>query len=329
MTDDDDQQGSSAYADWGAYVPLPDDGGASASAHAAGAAAAAGGSVRARLARRRPPARVLVGAAVLLAGVIVAVVLVLALGGGGSRGANVISRAAAATGSEAGFRFTLGERVTLGTRTVSTTASGSYSDRPETQAAMSLTENGVSVAARVIGSDEYIRTQAGGWEKLDLAAVEQTLGVSSQGLVSQDPAQLLNFLLSTGSVTRVGTDTILGRPTTHYRAVAQLSRVVAASPASQRAAARSEVRLLERLTGSKTLPVEAWIDAQQRVRQVEIRLARVCTKAGTFSETVTLDYLDYGPQPSVVPPPEGQVTDVTDQAETQLRQEMAQFCTAS
>jgi len=329
MADNEERQTSSGDDGWGVYVPPPDaDEGVQApgAAPAAPATSATPAVAPARRLRRPRPFVLTAGAVGIAA---IAVVLVLVLGGGSSLSSNIVAKAAAATGGQPGFQFALDEEITAAGQTASITATGTYSEDPETQSTMSLTENGTTLTARVVGTDEYIQRSATSWAKLDLAAFEQTLGVSSEGLVGTDPSQLLNFLLSAGSVTRVGTETIRGVSTTHYSAVAQLSRVAAASPAAQRAAAASEVKLLERLTGGKTLPIDAWIDDQQRVRQVRITLPSVCTKQGTFHETVTLDYFAYGPQPSVSAPPESQVVDVTNQAEATLKQEMQQFCTAS
>jgi hypothetical protein len=318
MAENEEHQTSAEDSGWGVYVPPPEED-APATPAPATAPTARG--------RRGPRAVVLAAGAVAAAAI--AVVLVLVLGGGSGLSGNIVARAAAASGGEHGYRFALDEEITAPGQHASITATGTYSQDPETQSTMSLTENGTTLTARVVGTDEYIERSPTSWAKLDLAAFEQTLGVSSQGLVGQDPGQLLNFLLSTGSVTRVGSETVRGTSTTHYSAVAQLSRVAAASPAADRAAAASEARLLERLTGGKTLPVDAWIDDQQRVRRVRITLPSVCTKAGTFHETVTLDYFSYGPQPPVQAPPDSQVTDVTNQAEATLRQQMQQFCTAS
>ncbi len=151
------------------------------------------------------------------------------------------------------------------------------------------------------------------WVKIDLSSVASSAGLgsltSSAGNV--DPSQFLNYLrASSGGVTTVGTETINGVTTTHYRATIELDKVVSRLPASEQAAATSAIATLEKETGLTSLPIDVWIDAQHRVRRESFTLT-IKTAAATSTVAVTIDFLSFGPTPAITPPPSDQVYDLT------------------
>ncbi len=152
------------------------------------------------------------------------------------------------------------------------------------------------------------------WVKLDLSALVRSQGINPSGLSSAgglDPNQFLGYLrASSGDVSTVGPQTIDGTPTTHYRATIQLDRVPSALPAAQRAAARASVAQLEKTTGLTSFPIDVWIDGQHRVRRESFSLSPQ-TRAGTVTVNATIDFLSFGPTPTVTPPPADQVFDAT------------------
>ena len=95
-----------------------------------------------------------------------------------------------------------------------------------------------------------------------------------------------------------------------------------AAPA-QRANAARYAQLLERLTGSATLPVDVWIDASNLVRRIQIDLP-LNIRSVHLDETITMNLFDYGPQAAALPPA-GQVTDITGQVSSQLSQTLKQL----
>ena len=103
-------------------------------------------------------------------------------------------------------------------------------------------------------------------------------------------------------MTTVGTAQIGGVATTHYHAVTDLDRYAATVPASERQAASTAIATLERETGVATLPIDVWIDAQHRVRQIVLSMSGICPQAGNASVTITMDLFDYGPQPAPARP---------------------------
>ncbi|HEV3353911.1 MAG TPA: hypothetical protein VG076_13370 [Acidimicrobiales bacterium] len=154
------------------------------------------------------------------------------------------------------------------------------------------------------------------WVKVDLATAGKNVGVDV-GSLSQaqagDPSQTLDYLRgASDNVTRVGTEDVRGTQTTHYKVVVDLNKAAEASPTAKDAI-RSAIKLL----GSSTQPLDLWVDAQGRVRQmkytVDLSKSKVATSTPDVpgSVTFTLNLFDFGiPVQAQVPPPE-QVVDLS------------------
>jgi hypothetical protein len=104
-------------------------------------------------------------------------------------------------------------------------------------------------------------------------------------------------------VTKVGTETVDGAATTHYRVTVPPQTFATSG-----------------MIAGKPVPVDVWIDAQHRVRQE--KLSVVLTADGssasasgsarkTLGMTMTLHLSDFGTPVRVSAPPAGQVTDAT------------------
>lgn len=161
------------------------------------------------------------------------------------------------------------------------------------------------------------------WMKLDLTKAASAAGVDLSGLSSlnqTDPTQFLEYLrASSGGVSTVGSETLDGVPTTHYRGTLQLSSILDRLPSSQQSAAKAA---LEKLGDAGAIPVDVWVDAQQRVRRMQMSLgagAPAGTPGGTagaagVNGTIAIDYTSYGAVPPIVPPPAGEVFDASSMA---------------
>ena len=153
------------------------------------------------------------------------------------------------------------------------------------------------------------------WVKLDLAAVAQAQGINLTQLSAGggvDPSQYLDYLRASGSqITTVGADTVDGVATTHYRAVIDLSRVARAVPSADRAATAAAIAQLEKVSGIHTFPIDVWVDAQHRVRREQFAITSGGSTGHPVAVKATVDYLSFGPNPSVVPPPADSVFDLT------------------
>jgi len=260
--------------------------------------------------RRR---RLLVAGAVGLAAGL-AVVLVLVLGGAGapaSLSSNAVARAASATDAQAGYRFAMNIGITVEGRAVEIQATGSVTERPQVLLSMNMSIAGAAFSAVFAPPWEYLQI-GGNWFKINRDAYEQAIGTGGLSPTNNDPSQLLRFLAATGTVTRVGTEVIGGVQTTHYHAVTELSRYAATVPRSEQQAAAASIATLEAELGATTLPIDAWVDDQQRVRRISFAASGICTTSGAADETITMDFFDYGPQAAPAIP--SGALDITSQA---------------
>lgn len=181
---------------------------------------------------------------------------------------------------------------------------------------------------RQVGNAAYVKlpgefaTQVPGakpWMRVDLAAIyEQQYGTSPgrmQGGTTQDPARQLEYLRGvSSSVEKVGEEEIRGVRTTHYRAVVDLAREAARQgPEAQRA-----YEDLEKQLGTSKLPVEVWLDDQQRVRRFATDLTTPVPENPDAPDTpenaqmrtrMTVDYYDFGTAVDVQAPPPSQTMD--------------------
>jgi len=153
------------------------------------------------------------------------------------------------------------------------------------------------------------------WVKVDLATAGKSVGVDLQGLSQAqagDPSQTLDYLRgASDNVTRVGAEDVRGTQTTHYRAVIDLNKAADQSPTA-RDAIKSTIKLL----GSSTQPVDAWVDAQGRVRRlkyaVDLSKSKVAASTPSTPGSIifTLDLFDFGVPVQAAVPPADQVVDL-------------------
>ncbi|MGH2850322.1 MAG: hypothetical protein ACRDLP_06865 [Solirubrobacteraceae bacterium] len=253
-----------------------------------------------------PPARPRSRVAPLLAAVaiaaVVTVALVMASGRGTTpRSGGPVALAAAVTSGEAGFRVELAAQAAIGGRTIDFNGSGSVSERQPLSATMTMSIAGTTTNEIVLAPYVYVQApgSSNSWFRASLENIS----------TDENPAQTLATLRAAGSVTRVGAAELDGVPTTHYHAVIDLTRVADAVPAASRSLAARYASALNALTGSADLPTDVWIDAQNRVRRVTLGMD-ACTREGHLSESVQVDYSDFGPQPPVSAPPADRVSEL-------------------
>jgi hypothetical protein len=155
------------------------------------------------------------------------------------------------------------------------------------------------------------------WVSLNLSALTKSkLGESYQQLVSdgqQGPAQSLAILqnASSSGVQMVGTATLFNVKTTEYRTTVDLNKLASASGKPALAPA---IKNLETKYHVSSIPVEVWLDSQQRIRRL-IETVKVQPSAGpTVSATITVNIDAFDVPVTVIPPPASQVTDITARA---------------
>ncbi len=150
------------------------------------------------------------------------------------------------------------------------------------------------------------------WVKLDLQQAGKKLGVDMSAMTSNqnDPSQMLDYLRSSGNVTKLGQETVRGVDTTHYRAVVDLRKAADAAPPDKRAVIRKNARRLIELTGVRKYPIEVWIDAKSLVRRMKFTMNYGRMLAGA-KFTMTMDLYDFGTRVNVQAPPADQVVDIS------------------
>jgi hypothetical protein len=292
--------------------------------------------------RARSRKRTTTAFAALSAAAALAAGTIAATGCGASATLDPIARAAEITSLQTGVRFKLTTEIdssSLPTGSVSITGSG-YMDARDRSGEITMDLSGLPGASSLpeggLGSVEAIykypviymhmpflasRLPEGKtWIKIDLSAAAAAGGMNLSGLSSlgeSNPTQFIEYLrASSGGVVKLGGETLDGVPTTHYHGALQLSAVLERLPSSDQAAAKAA---LEKLGTNGTIPVDVWVDAQGRLRRIELSLSTApsgASGAGTppVGGTVTIDYTSYGPVPPVVPPPAGEVFDVSSLA---------------
>jgi hypothetical protein len=257
---------------------------------------------------------------ILLAGALLASAFGLAACGSVKRELDPVAAAATKT-DEGGVKLTMTVTAAAGGRSYTLTGQGAFDDDQGTmtlnvaslgEATIDyLTENGHAVVYLMtpkLGSE-----LPGGkkWIRLDLQAVGKSLGIGSLAgpgaSAMQNPADALQLLEQSGSYPPVGTETVDGVSTPHYRGTIDLQKAAAASGVGD-----AVKRLLQ--AGAPTqFPLDVWIDDNGYLRQV--KESYTSTEGGKrMSESVTLGLGDYGTQVSVSAPPSDEVFDATQLA---------------
>lgn len=188
---------------------------------------------------------------------------------------------------------------------------------------------GGSLATLESGGIQYVHVPAaqrsqipGGkpWVSVNLNKVTQAMmGKSFSQLASAgntNPAQALQQLTAVSSgVTKAGTATVGGVPTTEYRAKMSVDKLANQIQAKAGRQAAQMIRQQEKSLGS-SVPVEVWVDANHLVRQVRYQIPLPSQNGGAGSGGTamsTMTFTGFGQPVNVAPPPATQVTDVTSQ----------------
>jgi hypothetical protein len=160
------------------------------------------------------------------------------------------------------------------------------------------------------------------WVSLNLSKISQArLGTSFSQLSSvsnDDPTQVLSQLSAVSStVSKVGSATVAGVPTTEYRAQVDLNKVAAQAQATEGAQAAQAVRQEIKALGAATLPVDVWIGPGHLVRQISfqapIPAGGTSGASGGGMVTSTMTFTNFGAPVHVSPPPASQTVDITNE----------------
>jgi hypothetical protein len=181
---------------------------------------------------------------------------------------------------------------------------------------------------RQVGNTIYMRMpeefraqmpEAKPWIEMDLDAMyEQQYGANPaqmQGGAMGDPTRQLEYLRGVSdSVEKVGTEKVRGVQTTRYEATVDLRKEVAGQDAEVREVQEELIKQL----GTSKLPIEVWIDDQNRVRRYAMDMkvpipdnasAPGMPKDGKVQTSIVAEYYDFGTPVEVQAPPEDQTMD--------------------
>jgi hypothetical protein len=159
------------------------------------------------------------------------------------------------------------------------------------------------------------------WIKVDLDAARR--GGAAVGQLEQlgqsDPMHVLELLGgTTRDVDDLGTESVRGAQTTHYRTVLDLVR--AARDAS--GGARPSVYGLMQRTGAREMPADVWIDRDGRMRKMTYRVELTpppgaATAPDPDTMSVAMELYEFGVDVRVSPPPDGEVVDLVELSQQQ------------
>ena len=149
------------------------------------------------------------------------------------------------------------------------------------------------------------------WMKLDARRTNESLGVDSPplGQMGQTGADQLKLLEQvSGGVTDEGREQVVGVDATHYSATIDLRNYPG-----------QDLQKLIDVTGQSEIPVNVWIDDDQRVRRVEMEL-KFAPEMGPVKMIV--EYVRFGVPVDIDIPDDDEVFDATDLAIQGLNQKL-------
>jgi hypothetical protein len=127
-----------------------------------------------------------------------------------------------------------------------------------------------------------------------------------------DPRDVLGMLKAvSGSIEAVGTDEIRGVETSHYRASVDVAKLEQFVPAEQRQTLGSFDETAK-AAGLSEIPVEVWLDADQRVRKLSLDIeAKQPGTDQSVKASLVVELYDYGKPLEIELPPPDQVVDAS------------------
>lgn len=262
-------------------------------------------------------------------------------GGGGAATLQPITRAADVSATAPGYKMSLNEHLTSSALSgpVTITGTGSIDSRSKT-GKISLDLAGIPGAAQagapkleaIIQNLTFYmhlppvvaRRLPGGksWMKLDLNAAGQAAGLNLSSLSNfstSDPSQFLHYLkAASGGIQKLGSESVRGVQTTHYKATLDLDKYPSLVPSAERQQAQTSITALEKLTNLHKIPVDVWIDDQHLVRRMHMAFTET-PAGGRIGLDMVLEFFSFGPQAAVQIPPASSVFDATQLATQSIK----------
>lgn len=250
----------------------------------------------------------------------IAAALVLSLGGGASKGAPFapIAEAAERAVNSPGARFAgAGHASTQGLE-MTMVFSGEYNGETE-RSSMRMEAEVPAMPAAAAQLNPMVAVQDGltvymsmpalatglldgkSWMKLDFSELAEAPASST------DARAILGQLRAVGDARRVGSERVRGVPTTRYAAMLDPEL-----HAEQLREAGDDLGadLIESQDGPSA--VDVWVDDEQLVRRTAMTVPFDLVGGEGSEMTMTMDFFDFGVEPQIELPPEGDVYDATE-----------------
>jgi len=161
------------------------------------------------------------------------------------------------------------------------------------------------IAKELPDGKTWVKGDAGDFSKADTTGLGQFSSLSGM-----DPRDVFGFLKAvSGSIEAVGSEDVRGIETSHYRATLDPAKLTELVPAGQREALGG-VDDAARQAGITELPLDVWIDAENRIRKLSIALdAKMPGSDESLEASFLVELYDYGTPLVLDLPPADQVAD--------------------
>lgn len=149
------------------------------------------------------------------------------------------------------------------------------------------------------------------WVEIDLREAGKEVGVDFDALLQlsrqSDPTQALDFLRASGDIEEVGEAEVRGVATTHYRGSIDFEEYAEQLEAENNDAAAKSLRAIVEQTGTKTVPMEVWVDGESLVRRMKWEQAVPGSgRQPSTTAKATMELFDFGADVEVERPPADQ-----------------------
>ncbi|MEU3254752.1 DUF1396 domain-containing protein [Streptomyces sp. NPDC006997] len=152
------------------------------------------------------------------------------------------------------------------------------------------------------------------WMKMDLSTLgdENPLNDLGAGQAGQNPNAESSFLADAEDVEEVGTETVEGVKTTHYKGTVTLDQLREANKGESKALREQREKSIEQYEkmGVDALDMDLWIDGEDRAKQVRMQGD---TDGGQLDMTIT--FLEYNQPVEVEAPPAAETFDFAEMME--------------
>ena len=136
------------------------------------------------------------------------------------------------------------------------------------------------------------------WVKVDIAGLAKSAGVDAK---QGNPNDLLRALQAVGSSQKLGSETVGGVSTTHYRATIDPKNALDKIPDAKSAGV---LKQMLGTSGLGTIPLDVWVDGSGRVRRESIKFS-----AAGMSADLKVEFKNFGAPVDTTPPAADQVMD--------------------